>query len=107
MEEMQGKVLAIGRAEGRAEGFAEGRSQGRAEGRVKGNAEGRGIGRAEGRTAGRAEGLRIALLKLLAYRGIETSETQRQIIAGCADPRVCARWYEQAFRVSSINDLFR
>lgn len=81
------KYLAKGRAEGRAEGQAEGRAEGQAEGRTEGQAK--------------------ALLRVLAARGLEVSESHRARILQCGDSNVLDRWLDRAVAIDSVDEIIQ
>src|SRR5207237_718587 len=64
--------------------------------------EGRQKGLDEGRAKGRAEGRAMAVLDLLAVRGVSVSPEARQRILSCTDIVALGRWLERAARATHI-----
>lgn len=62
--------------------------------------------RAEGRAEGRADGEARSVLKVLAARGIQISDGQRERILACTDLAVLDRWIDRAVTVASADALF-
>jgi Uma2 family endonuclease len=81
------------REEGRAEGEARGRAEGRAEGEARGRAEGEARGRAEG------------LLAVLALRGLEPTEDERDRIRQERDLGRLGRWLAAARTCADVAEL--
>jgi hypothetical protein len=96
---------ALGRAEGKALGRAEGMAVGLAEGSAAGRVEGVAAGRAEGETAGRAQGEAMAILTVLAARGIAVDAATRGYVLGCSDLDQLTRWLKRVAEVSSAAEL--
>jgi predicted transposase YdaD len=71
-------------------------------GRQKGLDEGMAKGRAEGRAEALAEGRAMAVLDLLAVRGVSVSPEARQRILSCTDMFTLGRWQERALRATHI-----
>jgi Uma2 family endonuclease len=74
---------------------------GKTEGRVEGKTE----GRVEGKTEGRVEGKIEALLAVLASRGLELSNAQRERIASERDAARIDDWLRRAASCSSAAEL--
>jgi len=72
----------------------------------RGYAEGGAKGRAEGQAEGRAEGQAKALLRVLAARGLEVTESQRDQIQQCTDFDALDRWLDRAVTVRGAEELF-
>lgn len=62
-------------------------------------------GEAKGEAKGRAEGEAKALLTILATRGLEVSERQRQTIQQCADLAVLDTWLRRAVTAKSTAEV--
>ena len=60
----------------------------------------------QGRAEGRAEGRIEALLRVLAARGLDVSEPQRQRILACTDPDILDRWLSRVASITATADLF-
>jgi len=75
-------------------GLERGRREGRAEGEAKGRAEGEAKGKAE------------AVLAVLAARGLEVTEEQRERLLSATNASVLDRWLRQAITTASTADLF-
>ncbi|WP_216902854.1 hypothetical protein [Nocardia alni] len=75
-------------------------------GRKEGRAEGEAVGRAEGEAVGRAEGEAVAVLTVLAARGIEVDAVARELILACGDTERLTEWLTRAVSVTSVEDLF-
>jgi len=63
-------------------------------------------GLAEGGAKGRVEGQAEALLRVLAARGLEVTESQRDQIQRCTDPATLDRWLDHAVTVCGTEELF-
>jgi Uma2 family endonuclease len=83
----------------------EGREAGREEGREAGREEGREAGREEGREAGREEGRAIALLTVLAARGVAVPEAERARFLACRDAVQLDAWLRRAASANSLADV--
>ncbi len=81
------------------------RLEGEAEGKAEGKAEGRAEGKAEGRAEGKAEGLALALLGVLAARGLALDEAQRASVDGCRDAEALQRWLARAAVATTAADI--
>ena len=75
------------------EWFEQGRQKGLDEGRQKGLDE------------GRAEGRAMAVLDLLAARGVSVSPEARQRILSCTDKSTLVLWLERAARATHISEV--
>ncbi len=67
-------------------------------------AEGKAEGRAEGIAEGKAEGEAVAVLRVLAARGFQITDTQRERVLGCRDLAVLDRWLDRAVTAASVDD---
>ena len=63
-------------------------------------------GRAEGKAEGRLEGEAMALLKILARRGLTLTADQRRDIIACTDLALLGRWLDRSLSVGSAEELF-
>ena len=70
-------------------------------------AEGEAKGEARGEARGRAEGEAKALLTILAARGLEVSEDQRQTILQCTDIALLDTWLQSAVHATCTADVLR
>jgi flagellar biosynthesis/type III secretory pathway protein FliH len=62
-------------------------------------------GLAKGRAEGRAEGRAMAVLDLLAVRGVNVSPEARQRILSCTDMLTLGRWLERAMKATHITQV--
>lgn len=62
---------------------------------------------ARGRLKGQFEGQAAMLLKLLTARGIELSESQRELVSTCENEENFALWLHRALAADSAEDVFR
>jgi hypothetical protein len=60
----------------------------------------------QGRAEGEARGQAKALLRILAARGMEVTESQRTQILQCTDPDTLGRWLDRAVTVRLTDELF-
>lgn len=60
----------------------------------------------EGMAKGLAEGLAEAVLRMLARNRVEVSDEARARIESCTDADVLRRWLDQAFEVTTADELF-
>lgn len=58
------------------------------------------------RDEGRAEGRAKDILLLLAHRGVEVTEEDRERIVGCGDLEVLGRWFTRAITAASVAEVF-
>jgi hypothetical protein len=72
------------------------------EGKAKGEAEGRAKGEAEGRAEGEAK----SVLRLLERRGIAVPDDARERILGCTDLDTLRMWFDRAYDLTHIGELF-
>jgi len=68
----------------------------------KARAEGEIKGKVAGKVAEKAE----TVLKILAKRGLPVTARQRRKIRECTDPATLDRWFDRAFSVASIDEIF-
>ncbi|GAA2658620.1 hypothetical protein [Nonomuraea recticatena] len=61
---------------------------------------------AEGRKVGEAIGEARAVLKILSRREITVSEEARERILACRDPELADVWFDRAFEVTTVDELF-
>ncbi|HEY5956490.1 MAG TPA: HEPN domain-containing protein [Polyangiaceae bacterium] len=66
---------------------------------------GRNEGREEGRNEGRQEERARAVVEVLRRRGVALTEEQTQRVLACRDEATLTRWWEQAWTVSSADEL--
>jgi len=83
-----------------------GLERGRREGRAKGEAKGRAEGKAEGKAEGEAKGKAEAVLSVLAARGLEVTEEQRERILSATSATLLEGWLRQAITAASVAALF-
>ena len=86
----------------RLEGRREGEAHGRREGEVVGEAR----GRREGEMVGEARGRARAIVDVLTRRGLKLRELQSTRILCCRDEATLAKWWELAWTVSSVDELW-
>jgi hypothetical protein len=72
------------------------------QGEAKGRAEGEEKGRAEGEAKGRAK----SVLKVLAKRGLTPTPEQERRIIDCRDLDQLDIWFDRAFTVTAVDELF-
>jgi hypothetical protein len=87
--------------QGKAQGIAEGIAEGKAEGMAEGIAE----GKAEGKAQGIAEGKAQALLAVMAGRGWDIADEQRERILACRDIDVLDRWLTRVAAAEGVTDM--
>jgi hypothetical protein len=58
-------------------------------------------GVAEGVAKAKADGI----AKILAHRGLQVTEEQRRRISECTDLVALDRWFDEAFLVTSVDEL--
>jgi hypothetical protein len=80
-------------------------AQGRAEGRAEGRDQGRVEGRDQGRVEGRAEGKALAVLAVLAARGVEVPAEVRAKILACTGAATLDAWIARAATANAASDL--
>ena len=80
-------------------------AQGVVQGRAEGRAEGRTEGLELGRTEGRAEGKALAVLAVLAERGVEVPDAVRAKVLACTDAPTLDAWITRAVTVKTASEL--
>jgi hypothetical protein len=65
-----------------------------------------GRGKDEGRAEGQVKGEAVAVLRVLAARGVEVPEEARERIGACADLRQLDVWLDRASVATSVAELF-
>ncbi len=83
-----------------------GRQAGREEGRQEGRQEGLRFGRRAGLHEGLLEGQALALLHLLAARGISVDSASTDRIRACRDAEQLTQWLTRALVIGSIDELW-
>ena len=73
---------------------------------LKGMAEGRAKGRAKGEAEGVARERVRFVLRMVDFRGIRLSPSQRVRIAECADLDLLDHWVDRVMTVTRIDELF-
>ncbi|GHF04325.1 hypothetical protein [Streptomyces morookaense] len=68
--------------------------------------EGKADGVAEGLAEGKAEERARLVLRVLERRGISVPDEVRERLADCSDLDVLDRWLDQAFVVSTAEEIF-
>ncbi|MFI6479833.1 hypothetical protein ACIBH1_18000 [Nonomuraea sp. NPDC050663] len=68
--------------------------------------EGMAKGLAKGMAKGVAKGLAQAVLRVLARNEVEVSDEARARIESCTEADVLERWLDQAFEVTTADELF-
>lgn len=58
------------------------------------------------RAEGLAEGMVRMLERLLDHRGLQPSDHQRRRVVACKDPMLLQRWFDRAFRATSMAEVF-
>lgn len=76
-------------------------AQGRAEGEAQGRAEGEAQGRAEGEARGRA----LAILAVLAARGVDIALGVRERVLGCSDLTTLDAWLDRAATANDASEV--
>ncbi|MGC4070156.1 MAG: HEPN domain-containing protein [Polyangiaceae bacterium] len=110
--------VARGREEGRTEGREEGLrdgiergvelgvARGREEGRMEGREEGLRDGIERGRNDGRLEERARAVVDVLRRRGVAATEEQVKRLMTCRDEGTLEQWWERAWVVSTVDELW-
>jgi HEPN domain-containing protein/flagellar biosynthesis/type III secretory pathway protein FliH/predicted nucleotidyltransferase len=111
--------VELGREEGRHVGLVEGLERGRNVGRLEGLARGRTEGREEGRHVGLVEGLERgrnvgrleerarAVVEVLRRRGVAATHEQEERLMTCRDEGTLEGWWERAWEVSTVDELWK
>jgi hypothetical protein len=68
---------------------------------LKGKEEGRALARAE-----RAERLADVIMRALESRKLAITDSARAIITSCTDLDTLDRWFDRAFTVTDVDELF-
>ena len=63
-------------------------------------------GEAKGKAEGKAEACAASVLKILAKRGLTPTDEQQRQIADCRDLGQLDVWFDRAFTISSVDELF-
>lgn len=66
-----------------------------------------GRGRREGRKEGRQEGRAEDILLVLDARGLAVSDTERERITGCTEPKQLKRWLTRAVTAEKTDEIFK
>jgi HEPN domain-containing protein len=83
-----------------------GEARGREKGRVEGRREGIEQGLREGEVRGRRRSQARAIVDVLQRRGVELSSGDAQRILSCREESLLARYWDRAFSVDSVRELF-
>src|SRR5512147_509193 len=75
-------------------------------GEARGRREGETLGRREGEAIGEARGRARAIVDVLTRRGLTLRELQSARILCCRDEATLARWWELAWTVGSVDELW-